>query len=45
MSEYERLLDAREELECLRAYDAAKASNDEAIPFEEAVSEIEQVRP
>lgn len=33
-----------EELEAIRAYDAAKASNDEAIPFEEAITEIEQAR-
>ncbi|HEX8421826.1 MAG TPA: hypothetical protein VF634_00345 [Pyrinomonadaceae bacterium] len=33
-----------EELEAIRAYDAAKASNDETIPFEEAIAEIEQAR-
>lgn len=38
---YRRLL---EELEALRAYDAAKASGDEAVPFEQAVVEIEQSR-
>ncbi len=42
IKEYRRLLDAAEELESLRAYDAAKASQDEAIPFEQAISEIEQ---
>lgn len=36
---YHKLL---EELETLRAYDEAKASGDEAIPFEQAVAEIEQ---
>jgi len=41
---YRRLLEELEELESLRAYDAAKASGDEAIPFEQAVAEIEQNR-
>ncbi len=36
MEEYRELLEALEELESLRAYDAAKASQDEAIPLEEA---------
>ncbi len=40
ITEYRRLLDALEELESLRAYDAAKASGDEAIPFEQAISFI-----
>jgi hypothetical protein len=31
-----------EELEEIRACDAAKASKDEAIPFEQAIREIEQ---
>ncbi|MCI0696190.1 hypothetical protein L0337_29830 [candidate division KSB1 bacterium] len=39
---YRKLLEELEELETLRAYDAAKASGDEAIPFEETVAEIEQ---
>ena len=42
IEEYRNLLDAREELESLRAYDAAKASGDEAIPFEQAMREIEE---
>ncbi len=44
MDEYKRLLEALEELECIRAYDAAKASEDETIPFEEAIEEIERER-
>ena len=40
--EYERILQELEELESIRAYDAAKASGDEAIPFEQAVAEIEK---
>lgn len=39
---YHKLLEELEELETLRAYDEAKASGDEAIPFEQAVAEIEQ---
>ncbi|WP_457653858.1 hypothetical protein [Rhodocaloribacter sp.] len=41
---YEQLLDAAEELEDIRAYDEAKASGEEAIPFEQAIREIEQQR-
>lgn len=44
MEEYHKLLEALEELEAIRAYDAAKTSDDEAIPFEQAISEIEQNR-
>lgn len=40
---YVELLEAQEELESIRAYDAAKVSNDEAIPFAQAVKEIEAV--
>ena len=41
---YEKLLEAQEELEAIRAYDEAKASNDEAIPFSQAMDEIEAIR-
>lgn len=41
---YRKLLEEIEELELIRAYDAAKASGDEAIPFEQAISEIEHSR-
>ncbi|MFQ6000618.1 MAG: type II toxin-antitoxin system Phd/YefM family antitoxin [Anaerolineae bacterium] len=44
IDEYERLLEELEELESIRAYDAAKASKDETIPFDQAISEIEQER-
>jgi hypothetical protein len=33
-----------EDLESIRAYDAAKASGDESIPFEKAMEEIENKR-
>jgi len=45
IADYRNLLEELEELESIRAYDAAKASGDEAIPFEQAISEIEQNRP
>jgi hypothetical protein len=41
---YRRLLEELKELETLRAFDAAKASGDEAVAFEQAVAEIEQNR-
>ena len=44
MDEYRSLLEDLDELESIRAFDAAKASNDEAVPFEQAVREIEQER-
>ena len=42
IQEYRSLLEEREELAAIRAYDAAKAAEDEAIPFEEAIEEIER---
>ena len=42
--EYQKLLAEAEELETIRAYDAAKVAGDEAIPFEKAVKEIERNR-
>lgn len=41
---YFELLEAQEELESIRAYDEAKASGDEIIPFSQAVKEIEGAR-
>ncbi len=38
---YEELLEAQEELDAIRAFDEAKNSDDEAIPFSQAVTEIE----
>jgi len=40
----EALAEIEEELECLRAYDKAKASGEIPIPFEEAIEEIERSR-
>ena len=44
IGDYRRILDELEELEAIHAYDAAKASGDEAIPFEQAIEEIERER-
>jgi hypothetical protein len=41
---YSELLEAQEELESIRAYDEAKAAGDEAVPFQQAVREIESGR-
>ena len=41
---YHELLAAFEEIESIRAYDEAKASSDEAIPFVQATEEIERQR-
>jgi len=38
-----RILEDQEGFAPIRAYDAAKASGDEAIPFEQAVKEIESL--
>ena len=38
---YHELLAAFEEIESIRAYDEAKASSDEVIPFIQATEEIE----
>ena len=42
--EYRRLLKELEELEAIRAYDAAVAPSDEVISFEQAIEEIETNR-
>ncbi len=44
IEDYRKLLAELEELESICAYDAAKASGEEAIPFEQAVAEIERKR-
>ena len=41
VKDYHRLLKQLEELESIRAYDAAKASGDEVVPFEQAVTGVE----
>jgi hypothetical protein len=44
VNRYMELLEAQEELESIRAYDEAKSSGDEAVPFAQAVREIESAR-
>ena len=44
VEEYRRLLDALEELESIRAYDAAVAVREDAIPFDKAVEELKHGR-
>ena len=44
IGDYKKILADIEELESIRAYDAAKASGDEAIPFQKAMQEIERSR-
>jgi len=44
MEYYKKVLQDLEELDCIRAYDAAKASGDEIIPFQQAIAEIEAER-
>jgi PHD/YefM family antitoxin component YafN of YafNO toxin-antitoxin module len=38
LEEYQKLLEALEELEAIRAYDHAISSDDEEIPFEVAIA-------
>lgn len=42
IEDYRKLLDELEELESIRAYDAAKVSGDEPTPFDQAAAEIER---
>jgi len=44
IKDYRRLLRELEELESTRAYDRAKCQDDDVIPFDEAVGEIEDNR-
>jgi PHD/YefM family antitoxin component YafN of YafNO toxin-antitoxin module len=44
IADYRKLLEELEELESIRAYDRAKASKDQAIPFEQAIAEIDSDR-
>ena len=44
MERYRELLEAWEDVEASRAFDEAKASGDEAVPFDQAVAEIERGR-
>jgi PHD/YefM family antitoxin component YafN of YafNO toxin-antitoxin module len=44
IEEYQKILEALEELESINAYDEAKASSDETISFGQAIEEIESQR-
>ena len=44
IKEYEKLLEESEELEAIRAYDLAICDDDEEIPFEQAIVQIEKDR-
>jgi len=44
MNDYKKIVADIEELDSIRAYDAAKASGDDAIPFLKAMQEIERSR-
>ncbi|GBE77065.1 unknown protein [Microcystis aeruginosa NIES-87] len=41
IEEYQKLLEESEELDAIRAYDLAVSGEDDEIPFEVAISEIE----
>jgi len=40
ISEWEQIIEEMEELEDIRAYDAAKSKNEEEISFDQAIKEI-----
>lgn len=42
INQYNSMLEKLEEIEDIRAYDLAKASDDEIIPFDQAIKEIEE---
>ena len=44
LATYRILLEALDELECIPAYDEAKACEEDALPLEEAIEEIERKR-
>ncbi|MDJ0902883.1 MAG: hypothetical protein QNJ55_29190 [Xenococcus sp. MO_188.B8] len=44
IEEYQKLLEELEELEAIRAYDNAISTDEEEIPFELAIAEIENSR-
>ena len=44
LDRYRELVDAAEALDAIRAYDDAKETADEAIPFEQAIREVEAGR-
>jgi hypothetical protein len=45
IDQYNKMMEQLEEIDDIRAYDAAKAEEDEVIPFDQAVNEIEAWSP
>ena len=45
ISSWQQVLEALDELDDIRAYDAAKQEHSEPIPFEKAISEIKEGLP
>lgn len=43
IEDYQHLLEELGELECIRAYDTAKSSNDDILPFEQAINESDRL--
>jgi hypothetical protein len=44
IDQYNKMLEQLEEIDDIRAYDAAKDQDDEVIPFDQAIKEIEEGR-
>jgi hypothetical protein len=44
LRDYNKIMEELEELADLRSYDEAKASNEESVPFDLAIEEIENKR-
>ena len=44
ISDYEKILDEPEELDCIRVFDEAKKNNEKPISFKKAIIEIERKR-
>jgi len=44
IDQYNKMLEQLEEIDDIRAYDAAKAEKDDVIPFDQAIKEIEEGR-
>ena len=44
IDDYNRMLEQLDEKDDVKAYDDAKASGDEVIPFDQAIKEIEEKR-
>lgn len=44
IDQYNKMLEQLEEIDDIRAYDAAKTGDDEIIPFDQAINEVEKGR-